>query len=204
MKQDRNTEQDIMEAARKVFQEKGYKEATMRDIASEANINMAMVHYYFRSKENLFFMILDDAFRLLVEKIVAVLINDELDIFEKIRTIVREYITFFTEKPYLPQFLMGEVIRNPEWIGKRMVKNMSFLTVFRTFSDQLEKEYEKGTIRQISALSLLLNIISLCVFPAIIKPMVYQVTDCDSSVFDLVIEDRKTEVADFIIKAIKI
>jgi AcrR family transcriptional regulator len=204
MKQDRNTEQDIIEAARKVFQEKGYKEATMRDIASEANINMAMVHYYFRSKENLFFMILDEAFRLLVEKIVAVLINDELDIFEKIRTIVREYITFFSEKPYLPQFLMGEVIRNPEWIGKRMVKNMSFLTVFRTFSDQLEKEYEKGTIRQISALSLLLNIISLCVFPAIIKPMAYQVTDCDSSVFDLVIEDRKTEVADFIIKAIKI
>ena len=204
MKQDRNTEQNIIEAARKVFQEKGYKEATMRDIASEANINMAMVHYYFRSKENLFFMILDEAFRLLVEKIVAVLINDELDIFEKIRTIVREYITFFSEKPYLPQFLMGEVIRNPEWIGKRMVKNMSFLTVFRTFSDQLEKEYEKGTIRQISALSLLLNIISLCVFPAIIKPMAYQVTDCDSSVFDLVIEDRKTEVADFIIKAIKI
>lgn len=204
MKQDRNTEQDIMEAARKVFQEKGFKEATMRDIASEANINMAMVHYYFRSKENLFLMILDEAFRLLVEKIVAVLINDELDIFEKIRTIVREYITFFSEKPYLPQFLMGEVIRNPEWIGKRMVKNMSFLTVFRTFSDQLEKEYEKGTIRQISALSLLLNIISLCVFPAIIKPMAYQVSDCNSSVFDLVIEDRKTEVADFIIKAIRI
>lgn len=204
MKKDRNTEQDIIEAARLVFQEKGYKEATMRDIAARANINMAMVHYYFRSKENLFFMILDEAFRLLVEKIVAVLTNEELDIFEKIRTIVREYITFFAEKPYLPQFLMGEVIRNPEWIGKRMLENMSFLTIFRTFSDQLEKEYEKGTIRQISALSLLLNIVSLCVFPAIIKPMAYQVNDCDSSVFDLVIEDRKTEVADFIIKAIKV
>lgn len=204
MKKDRNTEQDIIEAARLVFQEKGFKEATMRDIASRANINMAMVHYYFRSKENLFFMILDEAFRLLVEKIVAVLTNGELDIFDKIRTIVREYITFFSEKPYLPQFLMGEVIRNPEWIGKRMLENMSFLTIFRTFSDQLEKEYEKGTIRQISALSLLLNIISLCVFPAIIKPMAYQVNDCDNSVFDLVIEDRKTEVADFIIKAIKV
>jgi AcrR family transcriptional regulator len=204
MKKDRNTEQDIIEAARLVFQEKGFKEATMRDIASRANINMAMVHYYFRSKENLFFMILDEAFRLLVEKIVAVLTNEELDIFDKIRTIVREYITFFSEKPYLPQFLMGEVIRNPEWIGKRMLKNMSFLTVFRTFSDQLEKEYERGTIRQISALSLLLNIISLCVFPAIIKPMAYQVNDCDNSVFDLVIEDRKTEVADFIIKAIRV
>lgn len=204
MKQDRNTEQAIIEAARKVFQEKGYKEATMRDIAAEAGVNMAMVHYYFRSKENLFYLVLDEAFRLLVEKIVTVLTNDNLDIFEKIRTIVREYITFFSEKPYLPQFLMGEMIRNPEWIGKRMFGNMSFLLVFRTFSEQLEKEYEKGTIRHISALSLLLNIISLCVFPAIVKPLASEANKCDVSVFDLVIEDRKTEVADFIIKAIQV
>lgn len=204
MKQDRNTEQDIIRAAQKIFQEKGFKEATMRDIAAEANVNMAMLHYYFRSKENLFFLVLDEAFRLMVEKIITVLTNDNLDIFEKIRTIVWEYITFFSEKPYLPQFIMGEMIRNPGWIGKRMLENMSFLMVFRTFSEQLEKEYEKGTIQHISALSLLMNIISLCVFPAIVKPLV--VGDCSNgtSVFDLVIENRKTEVADFIIKAIKV
>mgnify|MGYP000933618359 CR=1 FL=1 len=204
MKQDRNTEQDIIEAARKVFQEKGFKGATMRDIAAEAKINMAMVHYYFRSKENLFFLVLDESFRLLVEKIVTVLTNDQLDIFDKIRTIVREYITFFSEKPYLPQFLMGELIRNPEWIGKRMLQNMNFLIIFRTFSEQLEREYEKGTIQQISALSLLLNIISLCVFPAIVKPLATNVNTTDNSVFDVLIENRKTEVADFIIRAIRV
>ena len=204
MRQDRNTEQAIIEAARKIFQEKGFKEATMRDIAAVANINMAMVHYYFRSKENLFFLVLNESFSLLLEKVIAILTNDQLDIFEKIRAIVREYITFFAEKPYLPQFLMGEVIRNPERIGKQMLKNMSFLNVFRTFSDQLEKEYEKGTIQHISALSLLLNIISLCVFPAIVKPMVCGAINCDTALFDLLIEDRKTEVADLIIKAIQI
>ena len=99
---------------------------------------------------------------------------------------------------------MGEMIRNPEWIRKRMVQNMSFLIVFRTFSEQVEKEYEKGTIQHISALSLLLNIMSLCVFPAIAKPIVQDNSDAaKTSVFDLVIENRKTEVADFIIKAIK-
>lgn len=204
MKQERNTEQDIILAAQKIFQEKGFKEATMRDIAAEAGVNMAMLHYYFRSKENLFFLVLDEAFRVLVEKIVTVLTNDTLDIFEKIRTIVREYITFFSEKPYLPQFIMGEMIRNPERIGKRMFENMSFLIVFRTFSEQLEKEYEKGTIQHISALSLLLNIISLCVFPAIVKPLVDEDCNADGSVLDMVIENRKTEVADFIIKAIQI
>jgi len=204
MKQDRDTEKDIIRAAQKIFQEKGFKETTMRDVAAEANVNMAMLHYYFRSKENLFFLVLDEAFRLLVEKIVTILTNDSLDIFEKIRAIVKEYITFFSEKPYLPQFIMGEMIRNPEWIRKRMVQNMSFLIVFRTFSEQVEKEYEKGTIQHISALSLLLNIMSLCVFPAIAKPIVQDNSDAaKTSVFDLVIENRKTEVADFIIKAIK-
>jgi len=204
MKRDRKTEQDIIRAAQKIFQEKGFKETTMRDVAAEANVNMAMLHYYFRSKENLFFLVLDEAFRILVEKIVTILTNDNLDIFEKIRAIVKEYITFFCEKPYLPQFIMGEMIRNPEWIRKRMFQNMSFLVVFRTFSEQVEKEFEKGSIQRISALSLLLNIISLCVFPAIVKPLVKDENDCDTSVFDLVIEDRKTEVADFIIKAIRV
>jgi Transcriptional regulator len=204
MKQDRDTEKDIIQAAQKIFQEKGFKETTMRDVAAEANVNMAMLHYYFRSKENLFFLVLDEAFRLLVEKIVTILTNDSLDIFEKIRAIVKEYITFFAEKPYLPQFIMGEMIRNPEWIRKRMVQNMNFLIVFRTFSEQVEKEYEKGTIQHISALSLLLNIMSLCVFPAIVKPLANDDSKvANTSVFDLVIENRKTEVADFIIKAIK-
>jgi TetR/AcrR family transcriptional regulator len=205
MKQDRNTEQDIVIAAQKIFQQKGFKETTMRDIATEARVNIAMVHYYFRSKENLFFLVLDEAFRLLVEKIIAVLTNDHLDILEKIRTIVREYITFFSEKPYLPQFFMGEMIRNPEWIGKRMVADdMNFQLVYKTFSDQLEQECEKGTIRQISALSLLLNIISLCIFPAIVKPLVSKADNSKMDVFNLLIENRKTEVADFIIKAIQI
>ncbi len=204
MRKDGNTEQNIIAAAQKVFQEKGYKEATMRDIAAEANINMAMVHYYFRSKENLFYLVLDEAFKQLVGEIVNVLKNDNLDIFAKIRTIVQEYITFFSEKPYLPQFLMGEVIRNPESIGKRMEKDINLHSVYRTFSEQLKKEFEKGTVKQISPLSLLLNIISLCVFPAIVKPMILEMDDTEINEFNLVFDARKKDVADFIINAIRI
>jgi len=75
MRQNRNVEQDIVEAARKVFQEKGYKEATMRDIAAEANINMAMLHYYFRSKDNLFYIVFDEAFKMLYIEIIKIITN---------------------------------------------------------------------------------------------------------------------------------
>ena len=203
MRQNRNTEQEIVEAARKVFQEKGFKEATMRDIAAETNINMAMLHYYFRSKDNLFYIVFDEAFKLLYSDIIKVLSNNELDLFDKIRTIVSEYITFFQEKPYLPQFIIGEVIRNPEKIGDRMQRNTSLVLAFRSFSEQLKVEGEKGTIKQVSPISLLLNIISLCVFPAIAKPMIVEAIGIEAATFDLAIEVRKKEVADFIINAIK-
>lgn len=203
MRQNRNVEQDITDAARKVFQEKGFKEATMRDIAAEANINMAMLHYYFRSKDNLFYIVFDEAFKMLYSKIILIISNEEFDLFQKIRTIVSEYITFFSENPFLPQFIMGEVIRNPEKIGERMQRNTSLIIAFRIFSEQLKKECEKGTVKQISALSLLLNIISLCVFPAIARPIINEVVGMEIAAYDVANEARKQEVADFIINAIK-
>jgi len=126
-----------------------------------------------------------------------------MDLFTKIRTIVNEYITFFNEKPYLPQFIMGVVIRNPEKIGERMQRNTNLILAFNIFSEQIKMEYEKGTIQQISALSLLLNIISLCVFPAITRPVINEFLGVENVTNVITSELHKQEVADFIIKAIK-
>ncbi|MCE5346937.1 MAG: TetR/AcrR family transcriptional regulator [Bacteroidales bacterium] len=204
MQKTRNVEQDIIDAARKVFQMNGFKEATMRDIANEANINLAMLHYYFRSKDNLFYMIFDEAFGLLYEKIAHILSDDKLDIFEKIRIIVSEYITFFNINPHIPLFIVREVIRNPEKIGERMKVSINPIPTFKTFSDQIQEQYEKGVIRQISAFSLILNIISLCVFPALAKSVVNQLSGLTEIEMEAISENRKKEVADFIINSIRI
>jgi AcrR family transcriptional regulator len=203
MEKTRNVEQDIIEAARKIFHTKGYKEATMRDIAAEANINMAMLHYYFRSKDNLFFLIFDECFRDLYGKIISAISDPDLNIFDKIRAITNEYVAFFNNKPFIPPFIVGEIIRNPEEIAKRLHGIITPLNTFRLFSEQLQKECEKGTIRQISALTLLLNMLSLCVFPAISRPVIQEVLNYDRDTMDQILEERKSEVADFIINAIK-
>lgn len=204
MEKGRNTEQDIIEAARKVFHTKGYKEATMRDIAAEANINMAMLHYYYRSKDNLFFIVFDESFKELYEKIAANISDPNLNIFDKIRLITNEYVSFFTDRPYIPSFIIGEVIRDPQKTGKRFREIINPLDTFKLFSEQLQDEYNKGTIREISAFTLLLNMISLCVFPAIARPVFREVLNLDSNLIDGVLEERKGEVAEFIINAIKI
>jgi len=203
MKKSRNVEEEIIHAARKMFHEKGYKEATMRDIAAEANINMAMLHYYYRSKDNLFFIIFDEAFRSLYEKIIKIITDQYMDIFQKIRLITSEYIRFFDNNPTIPQFITGEAIRNPEIIGKRMKSIMDPVFTYEVFKDQLQKEIQKGTIRPISALSLVLNILSLCIFPAIAKPILKEFIDDNLTEMNIIIESREKDVADFIINSIK-
>lgn len=203
MEKGRNVELDIINAARQVFQEKGYKEATMRDIAAQANINMAMLHYYYRSKDNLFYLIFDESLKMLYENIAANISSPNIDIFDKIRLITREYISFFNSQPSLPHFIIGEVIRNPEEIGKRLREKINAAAIFTVFADQLQAECENGTIKQISALTLVLNILSLCVFPAISRPVVQVIFTFDKASMDAFLEARKHEVADFIINAIK-
>jgi AcrR family transcriptional regulator len=204
MQKTRNVELDIVDAARRVFQVKGYKEATMRDIASEANINMAMLHYYYRSKDNLFFLVFDESFRILYEKVATNISNPDIDIFEKIKMITNAYLSFFNYNPYVPPFVVGEIIRNPEKIGKRLHEIMNPLNTFQAFAEQLQKECDKGTIRQISAITLHLNTLSLCIFPAISRPVLQEVLNFDSATMDAHLEARKNELADFIINAIKI
>jgi TetR/AcrR family transcriptional regulator len=196
----KNVEQDIINAARIVFQKNGFRDATMRDIANEADINMAMLHYYFRSKDNLFSIIFMEAFRSQYEKIEKIVLNDKLDIFEKIRIIIDEYVTFFDVNPKIPQFIVREAIRNPERIGEMMKRNINPLVTFKLFSKQLEECSEKGIIREISAFALLLNIISLCVFPIIAKPVIGEIIG--ENIFN--VELRKKGIAEFVINSIKL
>lgn len=203
MEKSRHVELDIVNAARKVFREKGYKEATMRDIAAQANINMAMLHYYFRSKDNLFFIIFDESLKMLYNNIVEGISNPDLELFEKIKIITQEYITFFNDEPALPPFIIGEIIRNPEKVGQKILDNVKTDNVFKIFEDQLKLEHQKGVIKEISALALVLNILSLCIFPALTKPVMKEIFEGSSTEIDFLMEARKREVAEFVINAIK-
>jgi TetR/AcrR family transcriptional regulator len=203
MEKIRNVELDIIDAARKVFHEKGYKEATMRDIAAQANINMAMLHYYYRSKDNLFLLVFDESLRTLYEKIAKVVSSTDKDIFVKIEEICNQYISFFSLQPNIPPFIIGEVIRNPEKIGKRLLECTNAPEIFRVFSEQLQHEHNKGTIIQISALTLVVNMLALCVFPAISRPVIQSIFSYNEEQMNALLESRKHEVSEFIINAIR-
>ena len=200
LRKEQNTEEKILEAAKKVFLKEGMAGARMQDIADEAGINKAMLHYYFRSKEKLFEKIFTELSQHFFPRLVKIFESDE-PLFRKIESFVAEYIDQMRRTPYLPIFVLNEVNRQPETFIKKMMGNRT--PPVKKFIDDVQAEVRNGVIKPLNPLQLLLNIISLCVFPFVARPMFQLVTNIDKAMFDKILEQRKGEVSKFIIDAIK-
>ena len=85
-----NTEIAILEAAKKVFTARGFSGARMQEIADEAKINKAMLHYYFRNKEKLFTVILEDTMALVIAEFGHAL-ESEGTVIEKLERIIESW-----------------------------------------------------------------------------------------------------------------
>jgi AcrR family transcriptional regulator len=197
---DASAEERILQAARKVFMTKGMAGARMQDIADEAGINKALLHYYFKDKEKLFETIFMEEAKKFFPKINSIFQAD-IPLFEKFSVFVSEYIDEMLRNPYLPMFVMTEVNRNPEqfidiiW-GKDNLPNPS------GFFKQIEKEIKKGSIKRVNPMQLLMNLISMTVFPFIARPMVLRIMQVEESQFRAAMELRKKEIPQFIIDSI--
>ncbi|SEG34587.1 TetR/AcrR family transcriptional regulator [Flavobacterium urumqiense] len=194
------TEEKIFNAARIVFQKKGFAGARMQEIADEAGINKAMLHYCFKTKQLLFEAVFMNAFGQLAPQINAIFNSDET-VFDKIRKFAHSYISFVIENPYLPQFIIQEMNNNPEFA-------MSFLNHENRpnpdlLISQIEKEIIAGIIKPINPKQLLLDIFSLTVFPFAAQIMVKAIIQISDSEFNQLMEERKTSIAEQIINSIK-
>ena len=197
---DENTEEQILDAAKYVFQSKGMDGARMQEIADKAGINKAMLHYYYRSKQLLFEAVFKNAFSLLAPQLSAIL-NDDSSIEYKIKNFTSNYITFMLKHPYLPNFIIQELNRNPEFVLK-LKENKGFPNLEK-FKKLVNNDVENGLIKPISAEQLFINVLALSIFPFVGKPLIMAITDTDDKAYKQIIENRKTEVSNFIINSIK-
>jgi TetR/AcrR family transcriptional regulator len=198
---DTSTEEKILSAAREIFFQKGFSGARMQDIADEAGINKALLHYYFRSKEKLFETIFREAFEKLVPRIIEVF-SSELPFFDKIRAFCEAYVTMAMENPFIPIFILNEMHRNPEGFQKTF-GDIPKKVPHTLLKSVIKKATDDGLIREIDPPQLIMNMLSLCMFPTISRPMFQLVMNMSDAQFKKMSELRKTEVADFIIQAIK-
>ncbi len=197
---DLNTEQKILVAAKKVFVEKGMEGARMQQIADEAGINKALLHYYFRSKDKLFEAVFKESFYKIVPNIVE-LMKGELSLFEKISLFAESYIEIIIENPFIPGFVLHELNRNPQRIVD-LISNIGIEP--KLFAQQIDAEFRKGNIRKVDPFHLIVNMLAMCVFPFVATPILKTVIfEGNDENFEKFIEERKKSVPQFIINSIK-
>jgi len=197
---DQSTEERILKAAKKVFVTRGLSGARMQDIADEAGINKALLHYYFRNKEKLFETIFAELFTGLFPRLRNIFESD-LPLFDKIERFCSEYIDYLLQNPHAPIFVLNEIHQRPEWFVKKALRGG--IVNLDKLIQQINSEIKAGRIISINPIQLIMNMLALCIFPFIGKPMLTSVMEIREEAFLALMESRKKEVPKFIIGSIK-
>ncbi|HNP06351.1 MAG TPA: TetR/AcrR family transcriptional regulator [Cyclobacteriaceae bacterium] len=198
----RPSEELILNAAVKVFTRKGYAGARMEEIAKEAGINRALLHYYFRDKETMFNIIFETKFKEFFTGLFGAFQSDA-PFFEKIKRIIDHEITVLSKHPDLARFVIMEIAQQPDRLiqfGQKLGLNPRMM--LENFQKEIQQNVLEGKIRPIDGRQLLMNIISICIYPFVAKSIIKTMMQMDENTFLDLMGKRKKDAYEFIINAI--
>jgi AcrR family transcriptional regulator len=201
------TEQRILDAAHRVFLRRGSAGARTQEIADEAGVNKALLHYYFRSKERLAAAVFTRAASRLMPPVIATLASDE-ELEVKVERVIAIELDVLLQHPYLPGYIISELTHHPA-----RAKQLIALTgvsidelaprVFDAIGRQIRARVREGRLRPIAPDQFILNLLSLCIFPFAARPMVQAVLQLDDDAFERFIARRKRELPAFFLQALR-
>lgn len=200
MAKNKSTEQKIFDAATALFLEKGVDRTSVRDIAAKANINLALLNYYFRSKENLFNAIFTKLMKENTKGLIEILDSD-MSLEEKIKQYVAEYIDVLLENPLLVSFVMAILHRS--WNEITQIEAISYLYSTEKFTQQLIDEAKKGNIHKTNPTQFFVDMSSLITFPFAIKLLIMDKASITENEFRTFIRERKKRIPRMLINELK-
>lgn len=186
----------ILDAAKKVFELQGYAGARMQQIADEAGISKASLHYYFRNKENLFERIFDETMSDFME-LVSTWSDDTEHWEDKMRNFIRSFFDFLKTKSLL--FILGEINRNPELLLSRRKKSKPKAKFFTYF----ENLQETGKMKPSNMYVVYIFMHSLCAYPVLNARMFQMATGMNNHDYEVFMNKYPDTVADLLINALK-
>ena len=206
MERNQNIEKRILWVAERLFLEKGFNGTSTTEIAKTVGCNQTLIHYYFRTKEKLFW----DVFAPKVEQVVEYLdapLDESIDFIERIRNVVDFYFGILELDERLAPFIVNELIMNPgRWdkFRDRYLRNESRSSAFDRFESMVEEEINSGHIRSIKAIDLLMDIMSLTISAFIVAPKGFASGECDSNLRKAYLDARREDIKNLIVNGIKL
>ena len=198
---DITTQEKILQAAEKVFQEKGFDGARMQEIADKADINKGLLHYYFRTKNRLFEAIFIKAFNHIVSSVKVILSSDR-PLMEKLELFIDKYIDVIMKNPAIPRFVLNELNTNPNKFVNKMLAQANRPDL-EGFFNTVDKEIKAGLIKPIDPRHLMIDIVGMCIFPFIGRPMLQGILQLDNQEFKALLKERKAHVAEIVRRTIE-
>jgi len=191
------TEKKILDAARAVFIQKGFAGARMQEIADRAQINKAMLHYYFKSKRKMFEAIVEANMRLLAPKF-SMALQTEGGVYVKLCRLVDMYIDTISKNPDMPMFLLHEIAQGNTDSIDNMKRIMNDTLALGSFLQQIQEEQSQGIIKPIPPHHIVLTTMSLIVFPFIARPIFERMLEIPSQAYLGMMMERKQIVKEII------
>ncbi|MEM6763771.1 MAG: TetR/AcrR family transcriptional regulator [Bacteroidota bacterium] len=189
-----STEEKILAVAAQVFTQKGYEATKTRDIAEAAGINIASLHYYFRSKEKLFDIVIGKTM-MRFSQLMGEVMNTDDPLHVKIRNFVPYYIDFIDQNPFVPMFILSESQRNAHRINE-MMNDEHMLPVLKK---QIEGLVEGGVIRPISIGNFFCSLVGMVIFPYLSQALIKLKLEMTEEEFDKMLEERRAIIPDMMI-----
>ena len=189
---DTTTEARIKQAARVVFHKKGYAATRTRDIAEEAGINLALLNYYFRSKEKLFEQIMLETMFGFMKTMVVIFNDASTTLEQKVSHMANNYIDLILLEPEIPLFILSEIRRDATAFVERMPVEELFLN--SVFIQQYKAAVSAGRVAESNPLHFLMNLMGLVIFPFIASPFYKKIGKLSETQFNGLMEERKSLV----------
>ena len=191
---DIETEELIKKTAKRLFFGEGKFNATTQEIADSAGVNRTLINYYFRSRDNLFNLIFEDAVKR-EEKLREKVLFSDLPFKEKIEMYIDDSLLQAKDYPYLETYIVSRI--NDGCFYKEEDEWEKFM---KRFYEEFENEVKKGTIEKMEPLQFILNIASLVSFPVAIRPLFQSTMRISDAEYDRILSERKEIIMKILFK----
>ena len=204
VKNNQSMDSIILETAEKLFLEKGFAMTSTTEIAKEVGCNQALVHYYFRTKENLFNVIFEQKFKEFFQHIFNLENLDKLTFTEKLKHIIESHFDMVRQNSRVPLLIVNEFSRNPGMVGTLKEKLKDIVTgLFVSLNDDLQTEISAGRVRQITLIDLIFSTISVNISLFLLLPIAAEVMEMDGKQKEIVINHRREEHVTLILNSLR-
>ena len=205
---DRDTERRILDAAHAVFVRRGTAGARMQEIAAEADVNQALLHYYFRSKDRLSQAAFERAASQFMPTVIQVLASDA-ELEAKVTRIIELELDHLARAPYLPGYIISEVTHHPER-ARQLIASVTGRApedvrpqVVAMLRKQIDARVKSHRMRPIAPEQFVVNLMALCIFPFAARPMIAAMLGMDQQAFEQFIARRRQDLPAFFLGALR-